>query len=178
MSATILAPPPLPQVSLCSAGGASGAGSSQVSCLGSLWLSLVLANVFLDSEDRPGVGGAVVSGMQSTLGKGRRDDGRGDGNPTVSRPAPANQRNWASRRCLRSPWGSAWVMTSQSHCSSCPLSSLTVFVWLRFSSNSRVLACCVPGGPFLMELSNTPVLGAACPGAGAVGTTAGRAGSG
>lgn len=29
-----------------------------------------------------------------------------------------------------------------------------------------------------MELSNTPVLGAACPGAGAVGTTAGRAGSG
>ena len=53
MSATILAPPPLPQVSLCSVGGASGAGSSQVPCLGSLWLSLVLANVFLDS----GVGG-------------------------------------------------------------------------------------------------------------------------
>lgn len=36
MSATVLAPPPLPQVSLCSAGGASGAGSSKVSCLGSL----------------------------------------------------------------------------------------------------------------------------------------------
>lgn len=61
------------------------------------------------------------------------------------------------------------------HCPSCPL---FLTVWLRFSSNSRVLACCVPRGPFLMELSNTAVLGAACPGAGAMGTTAGAVGSG
>ena len=73
MSATILAPPPLPQVSLCSVGGASGAGSSQVSCLGSLWLSLVLANVFLDSEDRPGVGGG--RGFRNAVHPGTREEG-------------------------------------------------------------------------------------------------------
>ena len=40
--------------------------------MGSLWLSLVLANVFLDSEDRPGVGGG---GFRNAVHPGSREEG-------------------------------------------------------------------------------------------------------